>query len=378
MRAATIAQTTASITYGNVYQEDFADGIYGATIYTATGNGAADGTTIVNTAHTQTNDYWNGRLVKMLTGTCAGEEVVISDFDAGTDTITLAGVGFSAQIDAADTYIITDWQETEDGNTTTPSVTSDDWLTLTVSASGGNAVSYYSYPSEATNHDTHLSIATTTYPLFNFRYICSGSVKAKIVAVFSDASTQTILTDTNSTTWTVGSVTLTTAKTLDHLRLYANFAEGVVYYDFTQICKGTFTFPNIVALTKSFQRRDALTEVFGTGGDGMQGGGSHSKEFDLVCDLTVSNDTDDWKRGQGVLAGKTDSERAQVFDEIVQDSWDDVWNWISLEDRGAFKALIDITNAPSAGDSDTLTLHVREFRQTTANNETEAQRFNRS
>jgi hypothetical protein len=75
-----------------------------STTYTATSNGAADGTTIINTSHTQANDYWNGYTVKMLTGTCAGETCVVDDFDAATDKLILAGVGFSAQIDTGDTY----------------------------------------------------------------------------------------------------------------------------------------------------------------------------------------------------------------------------------------------------------------------------------
>ena len=80
---------------------------YGSTtIYTATSNGAADGTTIINTAHTQGNDYWNQHIVEMVTGTCAGETSVISDFTAASDTITLTGAGFSAQIDSGDTYRI--------------------------------------------------------------------------------------------------------------------------------------------------------------------------------------------------------------------------------------------------------------------------------
>jgi hypothetical protein len=72
--------------------------------YTATSNGNVGGTTIINTAHTQTDDFWNGYLVEMLTGTCAGELRLISDFAAATDTLTTAA--FTAQIDSADTYTI--------------------------------------------------------------------------------------------------------------------------------------------------------------------------------------------------------------------------------------------------------------------------------
>ena len=72
------------------------------TTFTATANGAAGGTTIINAAHTQANDYWNGCSVTMLTGTCAGETQLITDFDAGTDTLVTDA--FTAQIDLGDTY----------------------------------------------------------------------------------------------------------------------------------------------------------------------------------------------------------------------------------------------------------------------------------
>lgn len=74
------------------------------TVFTATGNGNVGGTTIVNTAHTQADDYWNGNSVTMLTGTCAGETQLITDFDAVSDTLTTDA--FTAQIDLGDTYKI--------------------------------------------------------------------------------------------------------------------------------------------------------------------------------------------------------------------------------------------------------------------------------
>ena len=74
--------------------------------YTATANGAADGTTIINTSHMEADDFFNGRTVTMLTGTCATETAVVSNYVLSTGTITLVGTGFSTQIDAADTYTI--------------------------------------------------------------------------------------------------------------------------------------------------------------------------------------------------------------------------------------------------------------------------------
>ena len=370
------AQTTAYISYGNGYLEDFATGIYGSTVFTAEAGSDAD--TIICSTLTQADDYWNGRLIKMLTGTYAGVEKRVTDFTAASDELTTEA--FAGAITAGDTFLISNWQETEDGNTVAPTITSNDWLTLTVSATGGNAVSYLSYPSEATNHDVNLGLSTTTYTKIRWRYICTGTSQAKIVAVFSDATTQTVLNPTSSTTWTVGSATLTTAKTLDHIRLYANVGTGTVVYDFIQVSKGNFTFPNIVSINKSFEQRLGFNSVFGAGGDSTQGGGSHSKNFDVTCDLTVSNDNDDWRRPQGNTSKDTgETEDGQVFDEIIHESYDadNEWQWIDLEAYGEFKAVISVTAAPASEGERMLTLNVREYPGENANSQTEKQRFNR-
>ncbi len=63
----------------------------------AIGIGAIDGTadsgtttTTVDTERTETEDYWNGATITYTTGNNMGETRAITDFDAGTDTITHA------------------------------------------------------------------------------------------------------------------------------------------------------------------------------------------------------------------------------------------------------------------------------------------------
>ena len=78
---------------------------YGSdTIFTATGDGNIGGTTIVNTAHTQANDYWNQHVAVMVSGAHAGESQTISDFDAASDTLTTGA--FTGQIMTGETYKI--------------------------------------------------------------------------------------------------------------------------------------------------------------------------------------------------------------------------------------------------------------------------------
>ena len=79
---------------------------------TATSNGAAAGTTIIDTNGDSSGaDAYNGLYwVKILTGTCAEEWARVVD-DNGSGTLTLENAGFSAQIDSGVEYEI--WQSPE-------------------------------------------------------------------------------------------------------------------------------------------------------------------------------------------------------------------------------------------------------------------------
>lgn len=77
---------------------------------TTSANGAADGTTLIDTVYrTEEDDYWN-------LGTCwitsaggaapEGEVSEITDFANGTATVTLRGTGFTGQVDSGDSYAV--------------------------------------------------------------------------------------------------------------------------------------------------------------------------------------------------------------------------------------------------------------------------------
>ena len=51
--------------------------------------GAGTTTTVVSTALTEANDYWNGQVLIVIDGSAAGQVASIVDFDAGTDTLTI-------------------------------------------------------------------------------------------------------------------------------------------------------------------------------------------------------------------------------------------------------------------------------------------------
>ena len=75
---------------------------------TASSNGAAGGTTIVDTALTQRDDFWNGCEVVMESGTYAGERREVSDFVNSTTTLTVR-TAFSGQIDSDDVFSLYDF-----------------------------------------------------------------------------------------------------------------------------------------------------------------------------------------------------------------------------------------------------------------------------
>jgi len=81
--------------------------ISGTTVNEETTGTADSGTptTLVDSALTQADDYWNGGFLAITAGTNAGEVRSVSDFVAGTDTVTVS-VAFSNPIDATSVYAI--------------------------------------------------------------------------------------------------------------------------------------------------------------------------------------------------------------------------------------------------------------------------------
>lgn len=74
-------------------------------ISATTSAGNVGGTTLIDTARTEGNDYWNNLSVLLLGGVCKGQVRRISDFDAATDTITVSPA-FTAQIATSVKYEI--------------------------------------------------------------------------------------------------------------------------------------------------------------------------------------------------------------------------------------------------------------------------------
>lgn len=305
-----------SITYGHGFLDDFTSPTYAATEYTATGDGAADGTTIVNAAHTQAADYWNGYTVRMLTGTCAGETCYISDFELGI--IALEGAGFSDQIETGDTYQISRYKKVIDGNVTAVNVREGDYLNLSCSATDGNAVAYVyiTFPT---------AILGSVYPLVLVRYMTTGNATAKVEFVRTDGSDVILDDATSDSEMNVEEGTLTAEKTYTGVKLYCNTGAGHVYYDFVLVCKGAFDIPNFrYGFTPHLPDKDVFVEVPGMDGDATQAQGSKLWYAECGCDLS-----------KGVWTREGEGYFGQVFYDITCNAASEPWQWF----KGAFNNL---------------------------------------
>jgi hypothetical protein len=193
-----------------------------------------------------------------------------------------------------------------------------DYFDLDLTAIGGDASVWWEYPDSGGANN--ISISTNTYPKVHYRYKCSNAtVKAKIVSVNNDATTDTWLAATNNETWTYGTATLTDAKTLDHIRLYAETAIGHVYYDFADVFQGIFTFPsaNLVELIGPSPRVPYLPIPCKDGVD-PQNLGSDPIQVRINADMDVDDTT--WNSGK-------------VFDQISHDLSFDLWQWLTLPEH---------------------------------------------
>lgn len=66
--------------------------------FTATSDGAADGSTIISTSLYGQNDAWNGVEVEVLSGTLEGQSRIAEDFTNSTDTLDFSNNKFPSQV----------------------------------------------------------------------------------------------------------------------------------------------------------------------------------------------------------------------------------------------------------------------------------------
>ena len=148
---------------------------------------------------------------------------------------------------------------------------------------------YYSYPNEGGANN--LGFASNDYPVFYIHYKTSGSAtspgaQAKAELVFNDATTQEVLAACYSTEWAVAATEITSSKTIDHIRLYADDVgtDGTfyVYYDFVMICANQFSIPYVNKVQRvEMPDKKAIIEIPGRRGDIIQNLGMNSPRIRL-------------------------------------------------------------------------------------------------
>jgi hypothetical protein len=187
------------------------------------------------------------------------------------------------------------------------------------------------------SNDDNLGISTTVYPKLIVKYKSSSNSKVKIMAEFSDASFQTLVEDATASDYKVGVFTLTTGKTLDHLRFYNTTGTGYTYYDFALVCKGQFTFPQYDRIHYSMNNRYSNVEVASRLGRRKSWCGAD--EMVVTIDGDIDKNRDGWERPVGTTP-KSDYVAAQVLDEIHHNANSELWQWFTC-DRGHFKAVME-------------------------------------
>lgn len=268
----------------------------------------------------------------------------------------------------------TGYTKTDTGNTSTFTIEHGDYFKLNVTNAAAPKIT-----TVVNDDDIDLDVGTDElHKKIRYRYRCSNNdIKAKILIEMDGGggTQQTVLAETNSITWKVGTYTITGASDkLDHIFVYANGAEGIVYYDYIIVYEGDFTFPNGaygVRGTDSDRDGDAQLGIPSRQTDIIQMLGSGNFEYNISCDLANSFWTKD---GLAVHPTGTDYVKGQVFYEIRHNSNSEPWQWLDTE-REQMKVILKpfrfIREAIRDKLTDRLDLLFKEYRLSDAGNSLE-------
>lgn len=294
--------------------------------------------------------------------------------DDYTSDCTLShGTGWNYDGDRVDNGIEGQWGDgattvdVDGGSTVTQNInTNPGALTFNLTNFVGDA-----YSKNATN--LSLSTAATAYTRIRFRYKTTGSATAKIVVGDDAAYTQTVLAETASSTWTVGDVALTADKTLDHVSLYCCDGVGTVLYDFVQIYKGNFTFPNVVELDFTPSSRNTMLSVPGRVPGIIQNMGADNASIEMLCDLDMETSTTDGVAGCWARTGDTDN--GQIFLDVAHEQSDSTpWEWLVWGNK-ACKVTLD-TPQFNYKDANMVRLSFKENSNLNTSGDSSAERWN--
>jgi hypothetical protein len=166
---------------------------------TATSNGAAGGTTVIDSAlMCYGDDFFTGATVTMTSGTCTGESKTVTDFAQATGVLTTGA--FSAQIDVGDTFTLTLAYSNRDFRVEL--IASGDAKTSTFKWSYDGSITYFGRdsPNQATWLDDR-KVADSDVTAYKPALIDVGS--GTVLAIFKDSATDIVcyVTTNNGITW---------------------------------------------------------------------------------------------------------------------------------------------------------------------------------
>jgi len=158
----------------------------------------------------------------------------------------------------------------------------------------------------------------------------SNALSAKVDLIFTVGSQTLIPSGTFSTSWTYATGTITSGKTIDKIRFYAQDSPNSVdsgtyevWYDFILLCGGIFTFPYVNEAGRSggidleIEPRYAHIPIPGRMGDITQYLGMPSPTIRLSGDMDTNTA---W--------GTPDGESLY---KIVQEAYNDKFNWFTSD-----------------------------------------------
>jgi len=313
--------TNPSITYGHGFLTDCED------IYDVTGTAdSGSETTTVDAERTEAEDYWNGAYIYFTSGDNAGLARKVTDFDAGTDTITHAA--FPEAVAEGDTYKLSEWFEDQAATLAISGLTvlHDDifWLSGTATAAA-----------QSTYWECDISnVSSSIYTEFILRYKTSESavgLGARARLEFTDDEDpltddfQWILGESApefTTTWKVVRGTITADRTVDKVRFYAvsdaACTAKYVLYDFLLLHKGTFTFPQFDNVVFDVENVYADLHPFGRVGDIQQYGGMNSPPIRVEGKIDVEPTS--WGTPYG-----------EYLYYIMREACNDPWQWFTSD-----------------------------------------------
>jgi hypothetical protein len=201
-----------------------------------------------------------------------------------------------------------------------------DYMHLNVTGSVGNQLGYVNAETAG-----NIGLDTTNNPYIILRYKTSDTnIKAAVVVVFSDTTTQAVLAETSAVTFKTVTVALTAAKVVDHILLYANHATGSVDYDFVMLCN-IFSFPQWNRLNIQLPNFYNQTRIPSKVTNRNSFMGSDDAKVTFSGDLDSTNTS--WSEVLYAYPG-------YALYEMQHNAYKDAFHWFT-SDRAKFKVVID-------------------------------------